>query len=188
MLPAATGNPASTSLRRNANAMYSHHELLDPACTLPQHGGMYSNWGTNALVVTVTAITVALAVVVHYEGLRWLSVRLVKLPAVRRRKVLFGVYGVIALHVVEIWLFGAAMWLLLSIPDAGHVSGVASANFLDAIYLSAITFSTVGFGDITPVGPLRFLSGTEALTGFILITWSASFLYLEMEQFWRQRG
>jgi hypothetical protein len=27
----------------------------------------------------------------------------------------------------------------------------------------------------------------EALTGFILISWSASFLYLEMEQFWRRR-
>ena len=149
---------------------------------------MYSNWGTNALVVTVTAITVALAVVVHYEGLRWLSARLMRPGARRHRKVLIGVYGVIVLHVVEIWLFGAAMWFLLGTPDAGQVSGVASASFLDAIYLSAVTFSTVGFGDLAPVGPLRFLCGTEALTGFILITWSASFLYLEMEHFWRQRG
>ena len=34
----------------------------------------------------------------------------------------------------------------------------------------------------------RFLTGTESLSGFILITWSASFLYLEMEQFWRKRS
>jgi hypothetical protein len=149
---------------------------------------MYSHWGTNALVVIVTAITVALAVVVHYEGLRWLSSRLARLPAERRRKVLFGVYGVIVLHVAEIWLFGAAMWLLLGIPDAGHLMGAAEPGFLDTIYLSSVTFSTVGFGDLAPVGPLRFLCGTEALTGFILITWSASFLYLEMEEFWRRRG
>ena len=149
---------------------------------------MYSHWGTNAVVVIATAITVALAVVVHYEGLRWLSTRLVQLPSERRRKVLFGVYGVILLHVVEIWLFGLAIWLLLGFPDAGHVTGTASVNFLDTIYLSAATFSTVGFGDIAPGGPLRFLCGTEALTGFILITWSASFLYLEMEQFWRRRS
>lgn len=110
---------------------------------------MYSHWGTNALVVAVTAITVALVVVVHYKGLRW---------------------------------------LLLHIPHAGQLGGVASTSFLDAIYLSAVTFSTVGFGDLVPVGPLRFLCGTEALAGFILITWSASFLYLEMEQFWRQRA
>jgi hypothetical protein len=149
---------------------------------------MYPHWGTNALVVIVTAVTVALAVVIHFEGLRWLSVRLIKLPSERRRKVLFGVYGVILLHVAEIWLFGAAMWLLLAMPEAGHLSGVANAGLFDAIYLSAVTFSTVGFGDLAPVGPLRFLCGTEALTGFILITWSASFLYLEMEQFWRRRG
>jgi hypothetical protein len=55
----------------------------------------------------------------------------------------------------------------------------------DVIYFSAITFTTVGFGDLSPVGPIRFLSGTEALTGFVLITWSASFTYLEMERFWR---
>jgi hypothetical protein len=148
---------------------------------------VYSHWVTNALVVMATAMTVALAVVVHYEGLRWMSNRLASLPAQRRRKVLLGVYGVIALHVVEIWLFGIAMWLLLGLPDAGHVSGAVGTSFLDAIYLSAVTFSTVGFGDVAPVGPLRFVCGTEALVGFILITWSASFLFLEMEQFWRRR-
>jgi hypothetical protein len=149
---------------------------------------MYPHWEANALVVIVTAATVAVTVLVHFEGLRWLSARLIHLPSERRRKVLFGVYGVILLHVAEIWLFGLAIWLLLHLPEAGYLSGVANADLFDAVYLSAVTFSTVGFGDIAPVGPLRFLSGTEALTGFILITWSASFLYLEMEQFWRRRG
>ena len=41
--------------------------------------------------------------------------------------------------------------------------------------------------DLAPVGAVRFLSGTEALTGFVLITWSASFTYPEMERYWRQR-
>jgi hypothetical protein len=65
---------------------------------------------------------------------------------------------------------------------------VAPVPFLDAVYLSAETFTTVGFGDLAPRGAIRFLAGTEALTGFILITWSASFLYLEMEQYWRKPG
>lgn len=30
------------------------------------------------------------------------------------------------------------------------------------------------------------VAGTEALTGFVLIGWSASFTYLEMEKFWRR--
>jgi hypothetical protein len=147
---------------------------------------VYAHWLSNILVVSATAVTVALAVLIHYEGLRWMSARLKSLAGVRRRKVLFGVYGVILLHVLEIWVFGAALWILLHVPHAGSVTGVAVNNFLDCVYLSAITFTTVGFGDLAPVGPLRFLSGTEALTGFILITWSASFLYLEMQEFWRR--
>jgi hypothetical protein len=54
------------------------------------------------------------------------------------------------------------------------------------IYLSAISYTTVGFGDVAPVGPIRLLVATEAITGFVLIAWSASFTYLEMERFWKQ--
>lgn len=52
------------------------------------------------------------------------------------------------------------------------------------MYFSAITYTTVGFGDFVPTGPVRFLAGTEALTGFLLITWSASFTFLEMRRYW----
>lgn len=149
---------------------------------------MYDQWVVNLLVVLGTATCVALAVLVHYEGLALLNRRLVRVHGQRRRKVLLGVYGVILLHVVEIWLFGLVLWLLLLLPGAGSLKTLAEVPFLEAVYLSAETFTTVGFGDLAPQGAIRFLSGTEALTGFILITWSASFLYLEMEQYWRKSG
>ena len=154
---------------------------------MSQHVGMYAHWGANTLVVLVTAVTVALAVLLHYEGLRWISARLNRLTRVRRRKVLFGVYAVVLLHVAEIWLFGTSLWALLQFPEAGGLTGTASASLFEVVYLSANTFTTVGFGDVVPVGAVRFLCGTEALTGFILITWSASFLYLEMREFWKLR-
>jgi hypothetical protein len=34
---------------------------------------------------------------------------------------------------------------------------------------------------------LRHLTGIEALTGLVLITWSASFLFLEMQRYWPTR-
>jgi hypothetical protein len=148
---------------------------------------VYSNWLVNIAVVAATAGCVALAVLLHYEGLRWLSSRLGTLGGVRRRKVLFGVYGVIMLHVAEIWLFGLCYWLLLHLPAAGSISGASRTSLFDTVYLSATTFSTLGFGDVAPVGPIRFITGTEAVSGFILITWSASFLFLEMQEFWKRR-
>lgn len=41
------------------------------------------------------------------------------------------------------------------------------------------------FGDIVPTGPMRFVTGTEAICGLALITWSASFTFLVMQ---RSRG
>jgi hypothetical protein len=146
---------------------------------------MYDDWTANTIVVVVTAMVVSVAVLLHYEGLSWLSARLAGLRRHRRRNVLYGIYGVIAIHIAEIWLFGLALWGLLALPGTGSLAGASPTGLLDAIYLSAVTFTTVGFGDLAPVGAIRFLSGTEAWTGFILITWSASFTYLEMERFWR---
>jgi hypothetical protein len=68
-----------------------------------------------------------------------------------------------------------------------HYEGlIYTARAVDIIYLSAISYTMVGFGDVAPVGPIRFLVATEAITGFVLIAWSASFTYLEMERFWKQ--
>ncbi len=53
------------------------------------------------------------------------------------------------------------------------------------VYFAAVTFSTLGLGDLVPSGTIRFMVGTESLVGFVLISWSAAFTYLEMERFWR---
>ncbi|MFJ8145794.1 potassium channel family protein [Streptomyces sp. NPDC096048] len=45
------------------------------------------------------------------------------------------------------------------------------ADFLDALYLSAVTVATLGFGDIVPTGGwLRIAVPLEALIGFALLT------------------
>ncbi len=42
----------------------------------------------------------------------------------------------------------------------------------------------MGFDAANPSGAIRLLAGTEALTGLVLIAWSASFTYLEMARHW----
>lgn len=148
---------------------------------------MYAQWDANVVVVAATLAAVAAAVLLHYEGLsllsRWLGSRH---ESQRRRKVLYGIFGVMALHVAEIWIFGLTLWGVLFIEGTGNIAGAHPPHLFDAVYLAAMSFTTVGFGDVAPVGPVRFLSGTTALTGFVLIAWSASFTYLEMERHWRR--
>ena len=144
-----------------------------------------SDWLAHILVVAITVSVVASCVLIHYEALSWLSHRLSRPSVHRRRKVLYAIFGVLTTHVLEIWLFGFAYWLSLLHASAGSVAGLEGNGLLDLVYLSAVTFTTVGFGDIVPQGAIRFVAGTEALTGFVLITWSASFTYLEMDRYWR---
>lgn len=141
-----------------------------------------------ATVVLATGIAVALCVLVQYEGLIFAWRRLSRRTRHSRAKVLYGIFSIIMIHVIEIWIFGTVLWLLLQWPATGGLVGPSAADFLECIYLSAVTFSTVGFGDVAPVGAIRFLCGTEALSGFVLLTWSASFTYLEMERFWRAKS
>jgi hypothetical protein len=149
---------------------------------------MYQHWDANVMVVLATALAVCAVVLVHYEGLNQLSLWLVRRSeGQRRRKVLYGIFGVLALHVAEIWIFGFTVWGLLHRAGTGSVAGVHTLGLLDAVYLSAATYTTLGFGDLAPVGPIRFTAGTMALTGFVLVTWSASFTYLEMSRDWRER-
>jgi voltage-gated potassium channel len=43
-------------------------------------------------------------------------------------------------------------------------------SFPDALYFSLVTLSTVGYGDLAPVGPLaRLLSGMEVVAGLLLL-------------------
>jgi uncharacterized protein YhhL (DUF1145 family) len=149
---------------------------------------MYQHWDANSLVVLVSIVAVSAVVLMHYEGLTLLSRWLIyRHENHRRRKVLYGIFGVLALHVFEIWIFGGAIWGLLQFENTGSVAGAHPIGLLDAVYMSAATYTTVGFGDLAPVGPIRFLAGTMALTGFVLIGWSASFTYLEMTRDWRER-
>ena len=143
------------------------------------------------LLVAVVAFAItALVVVVHYEGLHWLARRYAhREPKRDRRAMLKIIFSLLGLHIIEIWCYGLSYWVLSGMPDTGSVQGGEGIGRLfDAIYFSAITYSTVGFGDLSPVGALRLLTGLEALTGLLLITWSASFTYLEMSRLWSRRN
>jgi hypothetical protein len=143
-----------------------------------------------AAVFVVNTVLVAAIVLIHYEMLYKLATWLPTVRIKPRFRVLLGVAIIFLTHIAEIWIFALGYFLGLQADGMGGLTGEPSGHglLLDCAYLSFITYTTVGFGDLVPHGYIRYLSGLEALTGLILVTWSASFLFLEMQKEWPTVG
>lgn len=57
-----------------------------------------------------------------------------------------------------------------------------SMGAMDLFYFSLINITTLGLGDIYPTGHLRALAGIESLTGFLLISCTAQFVFSTMKK------
>lgn len=144
----------------------------------------------HGVAIAVAAFAVVAVVLLNFEGMKALgrqynAHRKREGGPVGRHRILRLVFGLIGLHAVSMMLFGVGYWALLHVPDAGSIDGAHHATLFDAFYLSAMTYSTVGFGDLTPKGPIRWLAGAEALLGLMMVAWSASFAFMEMSRHWR---
>jgi hypothetical protein len=135
-------------------------------------------------VIAVNLFVVGLAVLMHYEFLHRITLLLPKLKIRHRFRIVLGVFVALTAHAAEVWIFAIAFYLMNHADGWGELQGNFDGSLLSCAYFSFTTFTTLGTGDIAPHGDLRFLVGLEALTGFVLITWTASFLYLEMTRYW----
>lgn len=55
----------------------------------------------------------------------------------------------------------------------------------DLFYYSVVTFTTLGYGDITISSEWRMLSGFEAINGIMLIGWSTALMYSLIQRIFR---
>jgi len=122
----------------------------------------------------------------HYLCLLALSRTLPHLRIPDPLKILAGVVGALAAHVLEVMLFATAYYRMAGTGTWGDLQGAFNGSLADSVYFSFATYTTLGYGDINPVGAIRYLTGLEALTGFVLITWTASYLFLEMRRYWER--
>jgi hypothetical protein len=136
------------------------------------------------IVIFSCALLIAITTVIHYEVLGVLNTGLPTLTIPSRTKLLVVIFSAFVAHALEMAMYGLALFLLVKFMGVGSLDGPAGFSMVSCLYFSAETFTSLGFGDITPVGPIRLLAGAEALNGLLLIGWSASYTYIAMERFW----
>ena len=114
---------------------------------------------------------IAICVVIHAGALTWALRRLREMAVPREfwpGAALFVVVaiGIALLHGVEIFLWAVLYVWRGAIPDLSS-----------AIYFSAVTYTTTGYGDIVLPEEWRLDAAMEALTGILMCGWSTGFFF-----------
>jgi len=141
------------------------------------------------ITLSVTLVLVIFCVILHYEAMRvmrragdWLH----RNGTWHRWHLSILVCGLLVAHVLEVMLFGLAYCGLIAGNGYGAIVGSQFPGLAECTYFSFANYSSLGYGDLVPAGPLRFMAGMEALTGLVLIGWTASFMYLQMRRIWER--
>ncbi len=92
-----------------------------------------------------------------------------------------AVAAIVLAHTFATLLYAAGFWVAVHDLQVGDLVSSASSDgkpltFMDYFYFSLVNFTTLGQGDLTPDGHLRFLTAIEAFHGFLLITASGTFV------------
>jgi hypothetical protein len=117
------------------------------------------------VVIHAVGLTAALRWVVRRSGRRRLSFprwawRFIRLAA-----------WMISIHMVEIAVWAWFFHWKQAMPD-----------LQSALYFSAATYTTVGYGDLVLPIEWRLLGGIEALTGILMAGWSTGFFFAVVSQ------
>ena len=139
------------------------------------------------ITYVLNSFLVATAVLIHFAALNKLS-RLIPMLTIKQRlRVLIGVFGALFAHVIEIWAFAFGYYFMIHEGSFGSLEGHFNQSLMDCSYFSFVSYTSLGFGDIVAKGNVRFTAGLEALTGLVLISWTASFMFIEMQKLWKDK-
>jgi hypothetical protein len=114
----------------------------------------------------------ALCVIVHASGITWALRHLRSGPLQRQRLWhVTGAYIALAAWMIVCHLVEVAAWALL------YVLGGAMTDIQSALYFSAVTYTTTGYGDLVLPQEWRLVGAVEALTGILMCGWSTAFFF-----------
>ena len=120
-----------------------------------------------AVMIIVTTVIQAIFTIAGVKMLRWrLSPKVTKSLVKSTLTLALFVLWLFLATILEVW-----SWALLYLS-----LGVAS-SLEQAAYFSTVTFTTLGFGDITLDENWRLLSSFEAANGLLMFGWSTALVF-----------
>jgi hypothetical protein len=123
--------------------------------------------------ISIGGALIVITVLVHAVSLELIFKAFIAVRTdieVRWRAVVLAlvILAVFVAHVIEIWIWAIFYYFKASIQIP---------TLEAALYFSASSFTTVGFGDLVLSENWRLLSSFEATNGMILFGWSTAFIF-----------
>ena len=131
----------------------------------------------------VACCLMALCVTIHAAGMAWALRRLRRsaMPQAQRFWSSTGLFIVVAVWIVLLHLVEISAWATL------YAWNGAMPDLPSALYFSAVTYTTTGYGDLALPKEWRLDGGIEALTGILMCGWSTGFFFAIVNRFHDQQ-
>lgn len=132
------------------------------------------------LAIIISLLLIGFAGSCHYSVLTLCHSFCLKTNLPLFGRLFVTLYGAVAGHLIAAGIFAIGFGI-------GHRLGLGGFERIDIMspmdyyYFSLVNMTTLGLGQIYPTDHLRFLAGIEAMTGFLLISISASFIFRATE-------
>jgi len=131
----------------------------------------------------MVAITVAIQAYGTTYWLKRLTDKLFKLSYDKFNKQTSKILIITSLFLLLLNCSQAILWALMYF----YIPNITDFESLEkAVYFSLVTFTTLGYGDLTIQTDFRILSGIEAINGMLLIGWSTALMYAAMQEIWKR--
>lgn len=117
----------------------------------------------------------------HFIALKRLHESNIQHPRPDSWRFLISIIFILAIHMAEIIAYAGVFFGVHKV-GLGGFGGEPMDGFPDYVYFSIVSYTTLGIGDVFPKGGMRLLAGVQALNGLLLVAWSASFTYFDMER------
>ncbi len=142
------------------------------------------------IISLLSTLVIGVTSLITYEVLRLVWYILPRISIAPRLRVLLIIVPIFSAHIIAIWIYAFVYLLVEIFTDFGVLTGAIGQaamtyeSFVERLYFSTTTYTSLGIGDITPTRDLRMLASAEVLNGLVMIGWTVSFTYLTMEKFW----
>lgn len=132
-------------------------------------------------MIAATVIVHALALDVIFKNLQWIErpARRLSKPFWKAIVSVVMVVSLFSVHVLLIWGW-AGLYLLRACQPLTDIA--------EAVYFATVTYTTLGYGDITLEPSCRMLSGIEAANGLILFGWTTAFIFEVITTLYRREA